>query len=751
MLLVCYLPNFFRYILFQRIPILSYSYTTKSSVYRVKVTAKKAGKKVSKSLKATITVKNPALTLKAADVVAVGATEQITATVKPAGTKVTYTTSDATIATVDEKGVVTGVKDGEVTITAKAGKTTKTVKMTVKKYVVKSVKQTKANTLEATIIGKTSDLKASDVKITNKTTNVAFAVKSVAVDANDATKVTIETYAGMTDGKVYAVDIAGNTQDVTVTDGVIKDVAVTPLTIPANATGTEIKAQLIDKDGIVVDEAAYGSTLKNTEFSITGGYFSGNKLVLTTVGSTAKAKITYHGSYTYNVDGTEKDVITKEFTITAVKEDAATLSNFKYTITKDTNAVNWDKVTTTNNKFSVSDKNVYAHFNFVDSNKTDVTKNYSVVSADSSVLLLDTQSLNDKYVKVVGVKAGSTYINVVKDGKVVTSLPVVVTADRKLTGVQLGTTTLTVSSTVNDLNAVSTTIKGLDQYSEEATPAIKEVKVLTGDDTGKVGGAITAAISDKKITFTVENTVKAGTYQVKVVFKSSEISGEVTVVATLNVVDTSKVADSDATFMLELPTDAIDLAIAPGTKAADLENKKINISVVEYKLGAKVSTLEGATITIKNPKGTEVGNGTKLYTVNGNNIIKNITELGTYTVEAKAIVKDAKGNDVEKKFSGSFTVKDTQLSASASIKKTSDIAANGSDAAALAKNVLEQSEVAEFTFDGKKIANATISNATAKVNGKALYIEKAYVTVTDATTGATYDVPVAINASFTLK
>ena len=58
----------------------------------VKVTPKK-GK--AKSLKATITVKNPALSLKAADVVAVGATQQITATVKPAGTKVTYT-SDKT-------------------------------------------------------------------------------------------------------------------------------------------------------------------------------------------------------------------------------------------------------------------------------------------------------------------------------------------------------------------------------------------------------------------------------------------------------------------------------------------------------------------------------------------------------------------------------------------------------------------------------------------------------------------------------
>lgn len=340
--------------------------------------------------------------------------------------------------------------------------------------------------------------------------------------------------------------------------------------------------------------------------------------------------------------------------------------------------------------------------------------------------------------------------------KVVTSLPVVVTADRKLTGVQLGTTTLTVSSTANDLNAVSTTIKGLDQYSEEATPAIKEVKVLTGDDTGKASGAITAALSDKKITFTVANSVKAGTYQVKVVFKSSEISGEVTVVATLNAVDTSKVADSDATFMLELPTDAIDLAIAPGTKAADLANKEINISVVEYKLGAKVSTLDGATITIKDPKGNSVVNRSKLYTVNGNNISKKITELGTYTVEATATVLDANGKNVEKKFSGSFTVKDTQLSASTSIKKTSDITVSihdgeKVDAATLAKKVLEQTEVAEFTFDGKKIASANISNATAKVNGKALYIEKAYVTVTDATTNAIYDVPVAINASFTLK
>ena len=50
----------------------------------VKVTGKKSGKAAKKTLSATITVKNPSLTLKAsANEVAVGSTAQITATVKP--------------------------------------------------------------------------------------------------------------------------------------------------------------------------------------------------------------------------------------------------------------------------------------------------------------------------------------------------------------------------------------------------------------------------------------------------------------------------------------------------------------------------------------------------------------------------------------------------------------------------------------------------------------------------------------------
>ena len=97
-----------------QIPVLSTLLAVWSVENIVKVTGKKSGKAVKKTLKATITVKNPALSVKAADIVAVGATEQITATVKPANTKITYTSDNTDVATVDEKGLVTGVKAGDV-------------------------------------------------------------------------------------------------------------------------------------------------------------------------------------------------------------------------------------------------------------------------------------------------------------------------------------------------------------------------------------------------------------------------------------------------------------------------------------------------------------------------------------------------------------------------------------------------------------------------------------------------------------
>ncbi len=63
--------------------------------------------------------------------VAHGSTSQITATTTPAGMRVTWGTSDATKATVDQSGLVTGVAAGSCTVTATFGGLTKSCTVTV--------------------------------------------------------------------------------------------------------------------------------------------------------------------------------------------------------------------------------------------------------------------------------------------------------------------------------------------------------------------------------------------------------------------------------------------------------------------------------------------------------------------------------------------------------------------------------------------------------------------------------------------
>lgn len=63
--------------------------------------------------------------------VMVGKTAQLTVTVQPADTKYTFETANADIATVSDKGVVTGVKVGKTVVTVKAGDAVKTANIEV--------------------------------------------------------------------------------------------------------------------------------------------------------------------------------------------------------------------------------------------------------------------------------------------------------------------------------------------------------------------------------------------------------------------------------------------------------------------------------------------------------------------------------------------------------------------------------------------------------------------------------------------
>ena len=706
--------------------------------YCVKVTGKKSGKAVKKTLKATITVKNPSLTLTATSTeVAVGAKETVKATVKPASTKVTFSSSDDAIATVDATtGEVTGVKAGKVTITAKAGKTTKTVDMEVKTYVFKSVKQTKADTLEAVVSGKTSDIKASDIKVTNTVNNNVIAVKAVTVDKADATKVTITTFAEMVDGAKYNVELAGTVKDFTATDGVVADVNVTPVQVPANTDGTKINGQLVDKNGIVVKEFLTSTKPANVDFTLstTQGYVNGDAIVLPVVGNKGTAEITYH-TYKYDEKAQEVGAITKKVEITAVADTPVTTTGYELTIVKNGDKVDWAKK---NNQFSASDENMAANFRFMGSDNKEITDDYSkytVVSSDDSVLLLAKTPLakNAKTVAVRGVKAGTAYINVLKDNKVVTSLPVVVTADRKLADIKIATPALTVANNVN--STISTDVKGLDQYGADfGITSITATVMNKNTGAGETNLTFTPSLTDK-----VEinaSGVKAGTYNVKVEAKTG--NDTITRVITVNVVKASVTDPTQAKSLgLKLSATDVDLAIGDATTASDITNKNIKVSVVAYSEGAVIGTVSASAITVNGKTDNVSGNTIALTKKVSGKVVKNFT-AGTYVVSATAAGKT---------FRGTFTVKDTQSTSVATKvvdkKTTADIT---DPVAVVVANV-------EFSINGadfKKLSASEISvdAGQCKTVKDAIYVGTVKVTVTNSAS-VSYEVSVNVNTTFT--
>ena len=209
------------------------------SIFPVKVTyktsTKKSAKAKTKKLTYTLKVAKVGVALSGDSVVAIGSTTKLTTTKKNSSrAKITYTSSDDSIATVAADGTVTGVKAGKATITAKitvgkdSAETTKDVE--VKNVILKSAAQKKASQIVATFAGDTSKLDKKDITITNTANNVVYPVKAISVAADKKT-VTIDTFSEMNDAKEYSVKYDGTEVKFTATDGVVADVALDKITI----------------------------------------------------------------------------------------------------------------------------------------------------------------------------------------------------------------------------------------------------------------------------------------------------------------------------------------------------------------------------------------------------------------------------------------------------------------------------------------------------------------------------------------
>ena len=751
-------------------------------VFPVKVTyktsTKKSAKAKTKKLTYTLKVAKVGVALSGDSVVAIGSTTKLTNTKKNSSrAKITYTSSDDSIATVAADGTVTGVKAGKVTITAKitvgkdSAETTKDVE--VKNVILKSAAQKKASQIVATFAGDTSKLDKKDITITNTANNVVYPVKAISVAADKKT-VKIDTYSEMNDAKEYSVKYDGTEVTFTATDGTVADVGVSTTTIVKGTAGTEVKAQFLDKNQVVVKEFTLSDASNDgsVDFNFTEnkGYTDGNKLVLLNVGDTATAEVTYHTNKYDQTTGAETGKITKKFTITAVEDDA-TLSNFNYTINAKNTQVNWNIDVKTDNKLAVKDT-AYAFFYIKNSSDADVTSQYSVESSDKSVLLLDKTPLTSAGdakgstgVAVTGVKAGTAYINVLNsDGKVVKSLPVIVQETRKLTNLKFDAMTVNNNATGSSrqlLTSDSETIKAYDQYESQISISTVDNEVLsapsaeTNHKKGTTNFPVTYTTTGSMITVNASGLAE-GSYQVKLTAHTTDgkcdTNATVSRVLTVNVVNVTD-TPSTASYRLSVSDQKADLAIASDAVAADFANKAISTSVSEYQKGAKVSVVSNAAITIKNPDGKVVGqNGSmSLYSLNSTvNAYELATDIkaGTYSVSATATI-----GGVDKKFNTTFVLDNTQTKAIAKIDtKAASSQTATRDAAADAVDLLRElnnSDKFSYTYDGIK-QNFSIVSADAKENGKALYITSVKVVVVNDA-GASIVVECPINTAFTLK
>ena len=686
-----------------------------------KTSTKKNAKAKTKKLTYTMKVAKASVALSGDSAVAVGNTTKLTTTKKASSrAKITYTSSDETIATVSEDGTVKGVKAGKATITAKLtiGKDTATAtqEVEVKNYVLSTVAQNKLTELTATVTGDTKNLKATDFAIKSEATKVVYPVSKVSVDSKDASKVTLTLFSELKDAATYDVTLDGITKTFVASDGKVASIALDKATIPY-ATETEVKLVSKDANGVVVKELKYGETDSNYDFTINtngNGYTNGSKLYLNKVGDTATAEITYKtGKYDQN-GKPEGNIGPNKVTITATAQSE--VNNFAVRI--DDTAKKFDKAKDTN-KIAVNETKV-AMFKIQNADNQQISdySKYTFESSDKSVLMLASNKVGtNNSISITALKNGTAYILVKKDDKVVGSVAIDIVAERAVATLDVDKSAVTLSQDLtNDTKKVNVTLK--DQYGDKwAGDYNLNVECLSTDAKNAQGNTLTvnavnANAASKYFTFTAKTgkdvtfnaTAEKGNYVYKISYKkdNKEVAAKTVSVAV-------KKADVNATvsaYRLDIDNSNVDMKVDNDNK-----EKTINIQMIGVADGVDKEVENDATFTVKKADGTKIFVGNKnaettthaaISASTGSLVVKPVIisggalavkqlDAGTYTVIAeKNIVENGTTKTVT--ISTSFTITDTQAKAEVEVKNNT-----------VTGNTVEQmlKDAIIVTFDGK--------------------------------------------------
>ena len=646
-----------------------------------KTSTKKSAKAKTKKLTYTLKVAKVGVALSGDSAVAIGSTTKLTNTKKNSSrAKITYTSSDDSIATVAADGTVTGVKAGKATITAKitVGKdsATTTKDVEVKNYVLSTVAQNKLTELTATVTGNTKNLKPTDFVVKNETTNVVYPVSKVSVDSKDASKVTLTLFSELKDAATYDVTLDGITKTFVASDGKVASIALDTATIPY-ATETEVKLVSKDANGVIVKEMKLDETDANYSFTIDpkgNGYTNGSKLYLNKIGDTAEATIEYKtGKYDQN-GKPEGNIGPNKVTITAA--DQATVNGFAVRI--DAAGKKFDKAKDTNKIAKGETK--FAYIKITDANGKEVSdyNNYSVESSDKASLMVSGSLAADPHcVYITAVKNGAAYLLIKKDNKVVGSVAIDVVAERTVATLELDKYSVTVSKSADLKNAIPVKATVKDQYGDDIDATLT-VECLSTDVKNLKAANVTGDTYytyDGKKTVTFNYTADAGNYVYKISYKKDgkEVVAK-TVSVAVKTVDTSKVNG------WKIDVSNVDLKVDKDNKAA----KDVVLKVIGTNNGVDATEVKADSWEVKDKDGkvvttTPSGSAIKITAVKENSTVSGgaITALekklavGTYSV--KAIVK-VDGKDVV--LTTSFTVSDSQSDTSAVVEKQT-VAADG--------------------------------------------------------------------------
>ena len=701
-------------------------------IFPVKVTyktsTKKSAKTKTKKLTYTMKVAKVGVALSGNSVVAIGSTTKLTNTKKNSSrAKITYTSSDDTIAKVDATtGVVTGVKAGKATITAKitvgkdSAETTKDVE--VKNHVLSTVAQNKLTELKATVAGDTKNLKTTDFTVKSEATNVVYPVSKVTVDSKDASQVTLTLFSELKDAATYDVTLDGITKTFVASDGKVASIALDKATIPY-ATETEIKLVSKDANGVVVKELKYGDPDASYDFTINtngNGYTNGSKLYLNKVGDTATAEITYKtGKYDQN-GKPEGNIGPNKVTITASAQSE--INNFAVRI--DDSAKKFDKAKNTN-KIAVNETK-FAIFKIQNADNQEISdySKYTFESSDKSVLMLaDNKVRTNNSIGITALKNGTAYILVKKDDKVVGSVAIDIVAERAVATLDVDKTNVTLSKDLsNDTKKVNVTLK--DQYGDKWGGDYNlNVECLSTDAKDLTVNTVNANASNKYFTFTAKTgkdvtfnaTAEKGNYIYKISYKkdNKEVAARTVSVSVKKAADNAVVS----AYRLDIDNKNVDMKVDNDNK-----DKTINIQMIGVADGVDKKVVDDATFTVKKADGTKifVGNKTaettthaaisastgtlvvKPVVISGSALAVKQLDAGEYTVIAEKNITE-NGTTKTVTISTTFTITDTQAKAEVEVK-------NNTVAAGTVGDMLEKALI--VTFDGKTYTS--ISDITDK-------------------------------------